>query len=86
MLLPAYFLMDQTLPLASECNERSERLLKGWRNNLLQVKTDRVYWIKMLNSERSVALYYAMTKFEKETRTNYHFQIIDCTVNVLLVT
>lgn len=73
------------LPLAIKSNELSELLLCSWRKHLAVVAIKRRYWKKVVKAERPMAIYYASTKFEKDTRANYYSTIVAYTVNLLLV-
>lgn len=74
------------LPLAIKTNELSEHLIRLWKKDLGRIKWKRCYWKRVVKAERSLALYYAYTKFEKTTRANYYSTIVENTVNVMLVT
>lgn len=83
LLVVVYFILSQTMPIAIRCNEISESILQNWKGQLQRKKS---YWSKILVSKRPIAFYYAMTKFEIETKINYYSNIAQYTINLILVT
>lgn len=82
MLLVCYFTIGETVPYAIRSNELSEAILHRWRSQVLGKKKQ---WIRIVRARRPIAFYYALTKFEKETQVNYYSNIVDYTVNLLLL-
>lgn len=83
----SYFVLLQTLPFAIRLNELSEGLIKIWNKQVVTITPSRmkVYWNKFVRSKLPEAVYYAMTKFERDTMINYFSSIIDYTINLLLI-
>lgn len=80
-----YFVIALAVPYAICSNEESECLLKRWRNQVQFKYATRLCLKKQVWSLRPVAIYYADTKFERDTKVNYYFNIVSYTVNLLLV-
>lgn len=85
LLLAAYFFLFQTLPLAIQCDEQSRDLCRKWQIMLTDKKDKIQYWSKVLRAQRCVSIYYALTKLDLDTKSNYYSSILDYTINLLLM-
>lgn len=81
-----YFCLFQTLPIVVRCHDRCNRLIQCWKQNVYKKKRfSRLYSLKVIASQRNVAVYYAVTKFEMDTKRNYYSSILLYTINVILL-
>lgn len=85
MILLAYAFLLQTLPVAARCYMTSKRLLFKWKRRLLTPSGYAGYWRRVLRSQRPIALYYGLTKFDNDTLINFLQTIWDATVTLLLM-
>lgn len=81
----AYFIVYLVFPLVIKVNEVSTEIICRWKIDSNFGFRRRSYWRKKLIAQQSVAFYYAMTKFEKDTQVNYCSFIVDNTVNALVL-
>lgn len=85
VLLVVYFFDSQTIPYAIQSNELSEKVQQQWKMFLF-FKMGRIgYWSRVVASMRSISFYYAMTRFEKSTKTKYYATIVEYTVTLLIL-
>lgn len=76
--------LSQTLPLVVNVRNISLGMIKSWKHALYTIRGPRSYWIKKVRAQRPVTVYYAMSKFEQNTKRNYYAKIFECTVNISL--
>lgn len=83
-ILVQHIFVAVTLPLIIKSNEMSEEMICSWKLQALE-QCNKTYWRRVIKAQRPVAFYYAMTKFERDTKVNYYSTILDHTINLLLV-
>lgn len=76
-------IIDRILSLAIKSNESSVILLQTWTKSITG-RYNRRYVSRAVKAEKPLAIYYAMTNFEKSTRFNYYSVIVNYTVTLLL--
>lgn len=81
----AYFVLFQTIHMAIQVNEVSIEIIREWKIKSRMCFRGGLYLKKMIPSLRPVAFYYGLTKFEKDTKVNYYSNIVDNTINVLML-
>lgn len=79
------FVLGQAIPFAIKSNELSESVLRIWKRSVATINYKIRYWPKVLVAKRPVSFYYAMTKFEKDTKGNYYSTVVESTVDLLIV-
>ncbi len=79
------FCISQTIAVVIKCNELCIAMLGNWQRTILRIPCFKTYWIKVIRAQRLVAVYYGLTKFEKETKRNYYSAILNYTIDVLLL-
>ncbi len=82
VLLVVYFILFQTVPLAVKVNQTSANIIRGWKR---EARCKRQFWKRQIWALQPVAFYYAFTKYEKGTTINFYFNIVNYTINVLLL-
>lgn len=75
----------RTLPLAVKVNVMGTGLVKKWKILALNMYSDRLYWTKRARAMLPVALFYGLTKFDKETKSKYFSKLQDLTMSLLLI-
>lgn len=81
----SYIIIDQTIPLAIGFNELSCDILMKWRFNVLSQKAGIKYWKKKIRAQQTLSFYYGYTKFERDTQVNYYSNIVNYSINALIV-
>lgn len=87
LLTIGYFVLIETLPLAIKCNEDTKRLISKWERLIIKYYDKggkNQHWHRICKSLRPIAIYYCMTKFDRETKRNYYANIFNNTINILL--
>lgn len=89
--LVCYVGIHQTLPLVVYCNEISSELCCSIWPNLLAtnkaVISKRSFEVlrRLIIARKLVTYYYGFAKFDKETKSNFYWNIIDFTITLVLV-
>lgn len=79
--LVEYFVLFQTVPMLARINDLSSKILQCWK----KAGSKSSYWKRVLKAQKPIAFYYGFTKFEKETTINYVANVVNNTVNVLIL-
>lgn len=80
-----YCVMLQTVPLLVNCDAMCTDMIDSWKKCISKMKGFKMYWVKVVKAQRPVSVYYALTKFEQQTRRNYYSAVLDHTINALLL-
>lgn len=86
------------IPIAVECNESTTDILKVlwvrrgmvyWKEKLKTNDFARKIlfkiWRKGLRAKMPITIYYGNSKFDQETKTNFYINILDNTINLILL-
>ncbi len=60
-------------------------MINNWRQSIHKMPGLKAYWVKVVNAQRTVAVYYALTKFDQQTKRHYYATILDQTIDALLL-
>lgn len=94
----AFVIIQQALSSVVECNECSTNLItniwlrKGesyWKSKIRTEEYAKNFlykvWRKRLRAQRPLVVYYAVAKFDRETKTNYYYKMCDYAVTLILI-
>lgn len=81
----AYCVVFQTLTKLVNRDAICSRIITSWRQTIHKMPGYKAYWVRIVRSQRPVAVYYALTKFDKETERHYHATILDQVIDALLL-
>lgn len=91
MDLVIYLVISETLPLVLRCYEQSRGLVKRlWFHEMLKIK-GRVSSVeikvlrKSIHAQEPVTYNYWSAKFDQDTKRNYYWNILEFTINLLLL-
>lgn len=77
------------LPKIIDCNDYSRQFLKYDLIYDCQARcattADRRYSLKVIRATMPLTYYYGVAKFDQETKTNFYWQILDFTINFVLM-
>lgn len=85
ILICFYIIILLLLPVAASVHEVCLQTLCNWKVELANIRRERQFWGRILKAQRAVSLYYAMTKFEKETLPNFLENILDSTMTLACI-
>lgn len=80
-----YFVVFESITQAGKSNELSKKIICKWKDEIDWKWFSKPYWERVARAQRPVSIYYAFTKFEKETKVNYFTNVIDRSVDVILL-
>ncbi len=80
-----YFVTFECITQAGRSNELSKQVIGQWRDEIDWKRVSKPYWIRVSRAQRPVSIYYAFTKFEKDTKVNYFTNVIDRSVDAILL-
>ncbi len=80
-----YILIILSLEWLCKLDELSRDVIHGWKVNLHWQRDSHEYFVKLVRAQQPVTQYYAMSKFDKETKSNYFQSIVNYTVNAVLL-
>ncbi len=80
-----YCLMILSLEWLCQLDEFSREVINSCKVNMYRQTHSLKYFVKLVRAQKPVTLYYAMTKFDKETKSNYFNNIVNYTVNAILL-
>lgn len=78
-------IMILALEWACQIDEISKTVIQRWKVNTHKQPYSIKYWIRLVKAQQPISLYYGMTKFDKETSSTYYHNIVDYTVNAVLL-
>lgn len=81
----AYTILFEALTMPVQVNEESNRIINSWKENICFKSKRRRFWIMKIQAQQPVSIYYAKTKCDHDTQVGYYFNIVDHTVNALLL-
>ncbi len=81
----AYFVLVQTIPLAISCNEFCKGIINRWETGLSSPNRHLRYWKRKVRAQQAISFYYALTRFERNTQVNYYSAIVSYTTNALML-
>ncbi len=87
MAITSYSVISQSVPLAIKCYTSSSSMICMWSFKVLGCSTvaEKRYWRRRVTAQQPVALHYAQTKFEKDTQLNFYSNIVNHTINALIL-
>lgn len=80
-----YFVVFESITQAGKSNELSKQIICLWKDEIDWKLASKRYWTRVVKAQRPVSIYYAFTKFEKETKVNYFTNVIDRSVDAILL-
>ncbi len=80
-----YFFIIFSLQWLCKLDEFSREVIHCWKINTHRQPDSLRYFVRVVRAQQPVAQYYAMTKFDKETKSNYFDNIVNYTVNAILL-
>lgn len=81
----SYSVVFKTLPKLVSCDAISSTMIRFWKKAIYKMPGLKAYWVKLIQAQRPVAVYYALTKIEQQTKGNYYAAIMNHTITVILL-
>ncbi len=80
-----YCIVILSLQWLCKLDKLSKEVVDGWKYNAHRRADSVKYFARLIRAQKPVSQYYAMTKFDKDTQTNYFDNIVNYTVNAILL-
>ncbi len=80
-----YCLVTISLQWLCKLDKLSREVIHGWKYNVHKQAESLKYFVKLIRAQKPVSQFYAMTKFDKDTQSNYFDNIVNYTVNAILL-